>query len=58
MSRRRSSEYPSYSAGVWSQLGTILAHIEDLEVVRDRVSVSDNTTGYNVPLATEINNCV
>ena len=58
MSKQRSFECPLYSAGVWSQLGTILAHIEDLEVVRDRVSTSDNTSGYNVPLATEINNCV
>ena len=46
------------SGSVSSQLNTIIAHIEDLEEVTSRVSQADNTTGYNEPLATEINGCV
>ena len=39
---------------ICEQLSSIIAHIEDLEVVTSRVSQSENSEGYNAPLATDI----
>ena len=39
---------------ICDQLASIIAHIEDLEEVTSRVSQSENSQGYNVPLATDI----
>ena len=39
---------------IWEQLTTIIAHIEDLEMVTSRVSQSEDSQGYNAPLATDI----
>ena len=39
---------------ICEQLTTIIAHIEDLEMVTSRVSQSEDSQGYNAPLATDI----
>ena len=39
---------------ICDQLNTIIAHIEDLELVTSRVYQSENSQGYNAPLATDI----
>ena len=39
---------------ICDQLTTIIAHIEDLELVTSRVYQSENSQGYNAPLATDI----
>ena len=39
--------------GLSEQLRSILGHIEDMEVVKERVAKSDLTPGYMEPLASE-----
>ena len=39
--------------GLSEQLRSILGHIEDLEVVKERVAKSDLTPGYMEPLASD-----